>query len=506
MEDHKKEVIAQYGSLKAAPLSLGPFEKIDPVIGTKNALVLLTEFKDVQHIHKTAEFEELLFTKGSDGSMRDYFLEASCNQLDITGKINDHWYTVSNNMTEYIDETVHLNYPLARKLIIETIMQAKNSDIDFKPFAKDGKIQYLIIVYAGFGQDSKENALKYIRPHRGRLSEPVELQPGIYADNYALVPERPLSLGCYCHEMGHLLGLHDLYNERMGPIVGSWCLMAYGDHINEGKTPAHPSAWCKVHLGWIEPKIITEVPQDMEIPAVINEDGVIYKIEVPGTDGGEYFLLENRRQKGFERNLPGNGLLIWHIDENRCVHKNPNFDPENFGITLEQSDGKKELQSDYSVYLEEKEREKVRKDMMGDEGDAYPGITQNRNFDENSNPNSNTLKGARSGVSVNSISDSRDIMKAQIGVKHKVIAVSYEKNKTNNLKKAQYIIQKIIAHFDSEETENAYNKGYEDLKQDLIENLKDKKGLKSYQDGYQMGYRRGYENGLEDIIKIKKSK
>lgn len=503
MEDHKKEVIAQYGSLKDAPSSLSPFEKIEPVIGVKNVLVLLTEFKDVKHIHKPAEFEELLFSKGSNHSMRDYFLEASWNQLDITGKINGKWYAASNNIAEYIDEAVHIRYPLARKLVKETIMQAKNSGIDFTPFAPDGKIEYLMIVYAGFGQDSIINVEKYIRPHHGRLSEPVEVQKGIFADEYVLIPERPLNLGCYCHEMGHLLGLHDLYNERMGPIVGSWCLMAYGDHLNESKTPAHPSAWCKVHLGWREPIVIREIPREMEIPAVIDENGVIYKIEVPRTGGGEYFLLENRQQKGFDQNLPGSGLLIWHIDENRCIHKAPNSDPEHFGIILEQSDGKNELQSDYSVYQKKEEQDKVRKDMMGDEGDAYPGITVNRDFDEHSHPNSNSLKGTKTGICVNSISDSADLMKAQIGVKKELGAFTTGKIDTQS-KTAQFIIKQIITNLKLQKTDNYYDKGYRDGLEDILEKLKKKRGIKSYQDGYQLGYYDGYENAQENLSKHRK--
>jgi hypothetical protein len=32
---------------------------------------------------------------------------------------------------------------------------------------------------------------------------------------------------------------------------------------------------------------------------------------------GEYFLVENRFQTGFDAALPGSGLAIWHIDEHR---------------------------------------------------------------------------------------------------------------------------------------------------------------------------------------------
>ncbi|HTX61061.1 MAG TPA: M6 family metalloprotease domain-containing protein [Methanobacterium sp.] len=487
MENNKKDVISQYGSLEAAPLSLGPFERIKPVTGTKNALVLLTEFKDVTHVHNTDEFEKLLFSKGSYNSMRDYYLEASWNQLDITGKINEDWYTASNNRSEYVDEAVDMNYPLARNLVKETIIKAKNSGIDFKPFANNGTIELLIVVFSGFGFDVKHDIKKYIRPHRGQLSEPFEVQSGIFADKYALIPELPLNLGCYCHEMGHLLGLPDLYNEQFGPIIGSWCIMACGDHIEDGKTPALPSAWCKVHLGWKEPVVIRKLSQNMEIPAIIDDNGVIFKIEISG-DGGEYFLLENRQQKGFDRNLPGNGLLIWHIDENQCIHKAPNSDPKHLGITLEQSDGKNALQSDYSSYRLKEVTDEIRKNMMGDGGDAYPGETVNRTFDENSNPNSDSVKGVKSGANVTQITDSDDLMKAEIGLKH-VINVSNGANIRNKPSNRFQVMKKLILSLlNSQKPKNPYDMGYEDAKKDLIEN-----GLNIYQYGYMMGFLHGYE-------------
>lgn len=501
MEDHKKEVINKYGSLKDAPLSLGPFEKIEPVVGTKNVLVLLTEFADVNHLHQPLEFEELLFNRGSGQSLRDYYLESSWDQLDLTGEVNDHWFKTAGEVSEYVDEAVYVKYPLSRKLVKETIMQAKNIGVDFKPFARNGKIEFLIIVYAGFGLDFKQSIKKYIRPHQGRLEEPLEVDDGIFVDNYVLVPERPLNLGSYCHEIGHLLGLPDLYNEYIGPIVGSWCLMSYGDHIKDGKTPAHPSAWCKVHLGWREPVITGEIPQLMDIPAVIDDDGVIYKIPVPG-DEGEYFLLENRQQKGFDRNLPASGLLIWHIDENRCIHKAPNSDPKNLGIILEQSDGKNELQSDYSSFrMKVKEvKEEVKKNILGDEGDAYPGITSNRNFDEHSKPSSDSLGGENTGIQITEISDSDDLMQAQIGVKWGKHPLKRPNKNTDIM---AWFIHEYLHYLDSQK-ENRHDKGFEDAKNDILANLKEQKGLRFYEYGYQLGYKVGYFMHRDRLKKFKK--
>ena len=60
--------------------------------------------------------------------------------------------------------------------------------------------------------------------------------------------------------------------------------MGVGDHNNGGRTPAHPSAWCKIHLGWIEPTIITGNPQKHDISAVKDSDpdNRIYKLDVQG--------------------------------------------------------------------------------------------------------------------------------------------------------------------------------------------------------------------------------
>ena len=509
MMNREEKLVSQYGSLEATPLTVGPCKKIEPVIGTRNVLVLLTEFKDVKHSHDPLEFEDLLFSKGSHKSMRDYYLEASSNQLDITGKVNEKWYSAAGNRVDYVDEVpVNRHYPRARKLVKETILQAKNEGkIDFTPFASDGKIEMLIVVYAGKGLDTGLD-INYIRPHQDRLEEPLEVQGGIWADRYCLVSELPFDdIGCYCHEVGHLLGLPDLYKEGYSPVVGSWCLMGIGDHLDNGRTPAHPSAWCKIHLGWREPELIKKPPEIQDIPAVIDDDGVIYKLEVQGSGGREYFLLENRQQKGFDRYLPGNGLLIWHVDESRCVYQAPNSDPEHFFLTLEQSDGKNELQRDMTVLIKEEGVEVAQKELTGDDGDAFPGVTVNRNFDDKSNPNSNSYKGTKSLVRVNSISDSDEVMKAHMGVQTQSRDESRETPadaiESSADETAKLVLQSFIDLMIKEEDEDPYDEGYEAGKLDIIEEEKIKPDLNLFKKGCKQGYSQGYIDAWEKFKNTK---
>lgn len=503
-ENRKDKIVSKYGSIKAAPLSAGPCKKIDPAVGNKNALVLLVEFKDKKHTHQPVDIEKSLFLKGSK-SVRDYFLEVSSNQLDITGKVLNQWYLLPGNRSEYVDEAVHISYPRSRKLVKEALISATTSgNLDFTPFAPGGKIEILMVVCAGKGLDTGLKT-KYLRPHQGQLEKPLEVQKGITADRYILVPELPIyDIGCYCHEICHLLGLPDFYNMK-SPVLGGWCVMAIGDHNDDGRTPSHPSAWCKVHLGWKEPELIERPPESMGIPWVADNNGKIYKIEVQGSGGREYFLLENRQQKGFDKKLPGSGLLIWHVDENRCAFKPPNSNFNKLFLTLIQSDGGKELQSNISQYLKENGYEAMMEKFIGDEGDAYPGITQNRNFNMESNPLSTSNKGIDSLVRVKSISDSGDIMQAQMGVQGnfkaeesgKTQLTSAQINKTPwNLSVEEIATLTILMNMElMNKKSDPYDMGYEAGLRDILENEMEE--LKLFTEGYRESYRKEHKRVLK---------
>ena len=59
-----------------------------------------------------------------------------------------------------------------------------------------------------------------------------------------------------------------------------------------------------------------------------------------GKASKEYFLIENRQQKGRDVKLPGSGLAVWHIDETQSDNTNPLA----FKVALVQADGKRDLE------------------------------------------------------------------------------------------------------------------------------------------------------------------
>src|SRR5581483_8181931 len=61
----------------------------------------------------------------------------------------------------------------------------------------------------------------------------------------------------------------------------------------------------------------TVVGEDRKIAlGAVERSAQVVKILAKGPEApGEYFLIENRRRIGADRSLPGEGLLVWHVDE-----------------------------------------------------------------------------------------------------------------------------------------------------------------------------------------------
>ena len=95
----------------------------------------------------------------------------------------------------------------------------------------------------------------------------------------------------------------------------------------------------------MNPEIISSNQTGKPIPAVETNQNV-FRINLG--DPSEYYLIENRENIGFDQNLPGWGILIWHIDEDAITLGRINnlewYPPDqvdygHFTVALEQADG-----------------------------------------------------------------------------------------------------------------------------------------------------------------------
>lgn len=202
------------------------------------------------------------------------------------------------------------------------------------------------------------------------------IQSGVGCDGTSL-----MEIGTYSHELGHALGLPDLYDTNGGSAgIGVWGLMGSGNW-NVQSSPAHLGAWSKDFLGWLNIEMLSAEQSGMVLDPVYNS-GQVLRYDLPLTP--EYFLMEHRSATGSDAFIRGEGLLVWHIDPTRTS----NQDETRKWVDLEEADGLDELDAGAS---------------SGDTGDPYPGSSGASAFGPGSYPNSGSYDGLISGFGLENI-------------------------------------------------------------------------------------------------------
>ena len=107
------------------------------------------------------------------------------------------------------------------------------------------------------------------------------------------------------HEIGHFLGLPDLYDRdyvpgiRNGLGIGSWSLMANSWGFDGTQQyPPGLDPWCKMTLGWVTPKELSSNQVVTIKPAYSHND--YYIVRKGFASSSEYLLIENRQRLGFD--------------------------------------------------------------------------------------------------------------------------------------------------------------------------------------------------------------
>ena len=395
---------------------------------TIHCVVILVNFEDVRAdtlTHSIDWFRDLLFSPENPNSMRAYFLANSYGEMEVTGDIYG-WYDLPEPLDYYSDNRRGMGgYPQNTQKMIEEAVDAADADIDFSLYDNDGPdlvpnsgdddgtVDFLIVVHAGRGYEWTLDPGD-IHSHVGRIRpRPVD---GVYAVNYATEPE-DAKVGTFAHELGHLLGLPDLYDVTLSTFgLGMVSLMSYGSWGGgDGSRPVGLDAWSKMKLGFIDPVVVSANQSSYSLECIEDAPEALI-LWNDGRIGPQYFMVENRRAKSYDSylSLAGEGLLIYHVDE----RAEDNSGEGRHLISLEQADGMFDL-------------EKVRSWGFGsDKGDPYPGTTDNREFSWHTLPGNYSYEGTPTQVSVRNISDPGDFMTFEVEVNSPVLL--YEEHEVDD--------------------------------------------------------------------------
>ena len=142
-------------------------------------------------------------------------------------------------------------------------------------------------------------------------------------DKYTVQPEMLgagiSSIAVIAHEFGYILGAQDYYDVYNGANsiykgTAKWDLMGFGAWNGNpiGSDPAHHNIYQKEQFGWLKlQELKTDTTYSLKNSAKYTE-GLIMST----AKQGEYYVFENKQKTGFDRGIPGHGLLVYHIDEN----------------------------------------------------------------------------------------------------------------------------------------------------------------------------------------------
>lgn len=342
-----------------------------PVTGNLRVMVLLVDFPDREGTLDQAHYEDLLFSRNifPTQSMAEYYSEVSRDAVNISGEVHG-WFRMPRKYSYYTNNSSGLGnhqYPRdARRLAEHAVAEALSHGVTFGndlDLFGEGAVTALFIVHAGRGAEKLHPALRkhHIWSHKWQMYHPQEVGEDLYAITYLMVPQEA-HLGVCAHELGHLaFQWQDFYDPNYGDDGdewdgnGFWDLMASGSYAGGELRPVHPAGLHKLQHGWIDHELITESQQSVVLHPITRDQGRVLKVRSSRLQDDQYLILENRVREDFDGDLPGEGLLVWRVDESEEMEGS-----QRPGMLLIQADGKHHLLNPTDQ-------------NDGDAGDPFPG-------------------------------------------------------------------------------------------------------------------------------------
>ena len=263
------------------------------------SLTLLVDFSDQKAPVSVADVEEWLNKEGfnrdgCNGSVRDYYLDVSNGQLDLTNEVFG-WYRAKHPKSWY----ENLQGYTGSDSLMKEVFNYFDPLVDFSRYDndKDGTTEAINIVYAGPGQTWGQG----LWPHSGWSNE---RRDGVRLTHHQMtdMPGK-FSIYVFVHESGHMIfGWPDLY------WYGDYCTMGNRAH---DLNPVAINDFYRADQGWIPFVDVTSNDVSLE---TTKPGEVCYRYKNPARPDKEGLVWSYVQNKGRNQVLKGSGLLMQHYD------------------------------------------------------------------------------------------------------------------------------------------------------------------------------------------------
>jgi M6 family metalloprotease-like protein len=376
-------------------------------------------FADVTPKFDRAVYDAAFF--GADAgvgpySVARYYREVSLGALTFVGETTP-WIRLSRSRASYVDGDaagIWWRYgEFARDLL-----QRADAVVDWRRYDNDGPdgvpdsgdddgaVDIAVLLQPGSeygcGPDSLRgfretgyrlsllpgwNGEPYVTSAVGTNGKPIVIDDFVGASAVACQGDEivPTRVNIPVHEIGHVLGLPDLYDyDGTSFGVGGWDIM--GIWAAPPARPPHFGAWARERLGWATVRRVVTSGR-VELSPVAREGDVV-RIDLDGAR--EHLLLEYRAANGADASAPGTGLMVWHVND-ELLETRPwgvNDDETHPGVRVVQADGRDDLAVRANV---------------GDGGDPFPGSSSVIAISDSSTPWLRTSDGVPTGIRIDGI-------------------------------------------------------------------------------------------------------
>lgn len=372
--------------------------------GNVKTLVILAEFSDEKFTVKEPynAFQQYLNATGemadygnsdtrNHGSVSKYFTDMSYGkftpEFDLYGPV-----TLDKPLKTYGEGNDNMSL-----LVSDVCKAAKNQlDINFANYDSDGDgaVDLIYIIYAGYAESWSGNPTDCIWPKSGSVSIDDTFDGKAirrYGVNNELNGRKGQQIGMingiglFCHEFSHCMGLPDFYattaatqecQTAENQSMDWWSIMDLGEYVNNGYRPTAYTAWEREQFGWIEIEDLTNTANGVELKSIDN-GGKAFRIRNENnTSGNEYIVIENIQKDGWNKSLPGHGMIAYHVDyDSQIFHLKTNTVNNTLGhprMAIIPADGLL-MKTSNAKYANEENVSALHKTQV--EGDPFPGAT-----------------------------------------------------------------------------------------------------------------------------------
>ena len=263
------------------------------------SLTLLVDFPDKVAPVSIGDVKDWLNKEGfnrdgCNGSVRDYYLDVSNGQLDLTNEVYG-WYRAKHPKSWY----EKLNGYSGSDSLMKEVFNYFDPQVDFSRYDndKDGTTEAINIVYAGAGETWGQG----LWPHSGWSSEKRD---GVKLTHHQMtdMPGK-FSIYVFVHESGHMIfGWPDLY------WYGDYCTMGNRAH---DLNPVAINDFYRADQGWIPFVDVTSNDVSLE---TTKPGEVCYRYKNPARPDKEGLVWSYVRNTGRDKVLAGSGLVMQHYD------------------------------------------------------------------------------------------------------------------------------------------------------------------------------------------------